>query len=56
MKNSELVRAVARATGESAQLIKSIGFREVRVPARLKRPIKARRISGKAVYQPSLAA
>lgn len=52
MKQCELNRAVARATGESVGFIESLGFSEVRVPSHHGHPTrKARRLSVRAWYR-----
>lgn len=53
MKQADLNRAVARATGESVRLIQSLGFTHLRLPPihTTRRP-KAGRISARIMYQP----
>jgi hypothetical protein len=49
MSQSDLNRAIARATGESVHLIESLGFGELHLPRpRQQRPRRARRIPVRA--------
>jgi hypothetical protein len=55
MKQSDLNRAVARATGESVALIRSLGFSELHLPAcSPTRLVKADRIPVRPMYAPVL--
>jgi hypothetical protein len=55
MKQSDLDRAVARATGESVALIKAMGFGELNLPMlQPARRVKAVRIPVRPIYTPAL--